>query len=401
MCILQTLTSMCKLIRSEHCREAEGRTGGCVTALETPNCPLAHKGIGRIRDHMKVTAAAWPPPVVALNSNESAFGPSPHAVEAARFAAQRLERYVENQHHILAPAIASHHGLDAERIAVGCGSDDLLVRLTRCYLEPGSELLRAANSYPKVPNYAHACNARPVAAPSSGYAAEVDSILRLVSERTRIVYIASPDNPSSALMPVSEIRRLHGELPSHVLLIVDGAYIEYTDQCQEAGLTKLVDASRNVVLTRTFSKIYGLAAARVGWLYGPGRIVRDLTRLQMKFPMAVPSLHAAIAALEDKQHTAFVRRETQRLRTLWSDRLSQLGIEVQPSQANFLLLDFRHTGREAPAVLEELQMRGIFVRQFLLPAYRTCLRLTLGRERQLERFGSALADILAKPDRNA
>ncbi|MCY4542686.1 MAG: histidinol-phosphate transaminase [Rhodobacteraceae bacterium] len=368
-----------------------------MNSIATPSFPLARSGVGRIGDHMKVTEAAWPPPLVALNSNENAFGPSPYAVEAAQSAATRLERYVENQHHILAPVIASHHGLDAERIAVGCGSDDLLVRLTRCYLEPGRELLRAANSYPKVPNYAHACDAIPVDAPSSGYAAEVDSMLRLVSKRTRIVYIASPDNPSSVLMPASEIRRLHRGLPSQVLLIVDGAYLEYTDRCQEAGLFELVAANQNVVLTRTFSKIHGLAAARVGWMYGPRRIVGDLTRLQMKFPMAVPSLHAAIAALDDKRHTAFVRSETLRLRQLWTNRLSRLGIGVQPSQSNFLLMDFRETGRDATSVLEELQGRGIYVRQFLLPALRTCLRLTLGRERQLERFGSALADILENP----
>ncbi len=359
-----------------------------------PTRPIANEGIRNIRQHMELATPGWPPATVFLNSNENAFGPSPYAVEAARAASYRLERYVENQNQWLAPTIAAHHRLDARRIAIGCGSDDVLARLARCYLGPGTELLRVANSYPKSPNYAHACNAKPVSAPSDGFRANVDSILRSVTERTRIVYLANPDNPSNTMISLSEIRRLQDGLPAHVLLILDGAYLEYTSDLNIDKLVRIVEENQNVVLTRTLSKIHGLAAARVGWMYGPCEIAMNVAKLQLTFPIAVSSIHAAMAALDDREHTRFVREETARLRSRWSMRLAQLGVVVEPGQTNFLLLDFRQFVDDSTSILRQLRARGILVRHFAGGAYSSCLRVTLGRHAEMEQFGSVLAEIL-------
>jgi histidinol-phosphate aminotransferase len=353
--------------------------------------PQAKAGIGRIRAHMaEVSGSDLPPAAIRLDSNESAFGPSPHAIAAMQAAASGVARYLEAPERLLAPAIAERHRLDPARIAVGPGSDDLLARLARAYLGPGTELVRSANGYPKVPNYAYANDAQAVSAPDTAFRPSVDALLSAITRKTRIVYLANPENPAGTWLDMAELRRLHAGLPGDVLLVIDGAYEEYVDVPGAEPTARLVEAADNVVMTRTFSKLHGLAGARVGWLYGPPDVVETVRRVGMTFPVATPSLAAAVAALEDTDHDARVVSETQRLRGWLSAGLADLGCTVTPSQGNFVLARLPDCARDAAAVSATLRRQGISVRTFASPAFAACLRITVGPEPDLHRCLDAL-----------
>lgn len=359
--------------------------------------PLAKHGIQHIKAHMIADGdPALPPVSIALNSNESAFGPSQRATDAAIAAASGLERYLEDPGKVLKPAIAERFGLDTSRIAIGHGSDDLLARIARAYLGPGTEMLRSANGYPKTPNYAHANDATPVAVPDEGFRASVDNMLAAVTERTRVVYLANPENPAGSHLGGADVRRLHAGLPDHVLLVLDCAYEDYVDAEDYEPGHRLVEDADNVVMVRTFSKIFGLAGARVGWLYGPKHVVDVVSRIALTFPLSSPSVAAAIAALQDRAHFDWIRKQNNANRTQLSAALDALGLEVYPSQTNFVLTDFRHQTISAETAAARLRSRGISVRRLALPAYRTCVRITLGTGAEVAVLEKALSEILSE-----
>jgi len=359
--------------------------------------PIAKLGIQNIKAHMIADGAPNLPPVsIALNSNESAFGPSPLALDAAKAAAAGLERYFEDPGKILIPAIADRFGLQTGRIAIGQGSDDLLARIARAYLGPGTEMLRSANGYPKTPNYAHANDAIPVAVPDTAFRASVDNLLAAVTEKTRVVYLANPENPAGSHLGGADVRRLHAGLPDHVLLVLDCAYEDYVDAEDYEPGHRLVEEAENVVMVRTFSKIFGLAGARVGWLYGPPDVVETVSKIALTFPLASPSVAAAVAALKDRAHFNWVREQNSANRTELSEALCRLGLEIYPSQTNFVLADFRGLAISAEMAAARLRCRGISVRRLAPAAYRTCIRITLGTASELAFFEKALADILSE-----
>ena len=353
--------------------------------------PAPRAGIDRIRKHMATEDPRGIPARIALDSNENAFGPSPHAVEAARAACFGISKYVEHQDRVLVPTIAERYDLDEECVAIGCGSDDLLSRLARAYLAPGSELLRSANSYLKVPNYAFANDALTVDAPDKDFVPDVDAIVNSVTERTRIVYLANPDNPSGAFIDIQEIRRLRRTLPARVLLVVDCAYAEFVSDKEYAyGMLNFAEDVENVVVTRTFSKVHGLAGARVGWVYGSAGIIDALNRIGLTFRVATPSFAASLAALEDWGHPQFVASETMRLRKRLAESLRSMGLKVYPSEANFVLAEFPDPERSAAAAAAELRSGGIAVRRFTSSAYKDCLRITIGIEPSIVAVEAAL-----------
>jgi histidinol-phosphate aminotransferase len=345
----------------------------------------AKPGIEKIRAHMiDGTGPTVPPATVLLNSNESVFGPSLLARDAAVAAVSGVERYLENPDQLLAPAIASHFGLNADRITIGFGSDDLLARLARAYLGPNTELIRSANGYLKVPNYAHANDATVVSVADDNFKPLVDDMIAALSEKTRIVYLANPENPAGTYLSGAEVRRLHTALPDHVLLVIDAAYEEYVDAPDYEPAHVLVEEAENVVMCRTFSKIFGLAGARVGWLYGPEDVVDSVRRIGVTFPVASPSAAAAIAALEDREHTKMVFDENQKWRSWLSAQLTELGLSVVPSQGNFLLVEFSDPGKSASAVDAALRQKGIAIRRFASPAYAEYIRITIGHPQELQ-----------------
>jgi len=353
------------------------------------------KGILEIRPHMlAATASDGALARVSLASNESALGPSPHALAAAHAALGAIERYPEDAAARLGEAIGGAFGLDPQRIVCGHGSDELLGRLARAYLDPGDELIHCVHGYLKFPNYAHAMGARPVAAPDVDLRASVDGILACVTPRTRMVMLANPDNPTGSYLAGADIRRLHAGLPENVLLVLDSAYAEYVAAADYELPVALIDAAHNVVMTRTFSKIFGLAGMRLGWLYGPPAVVDVMRRLSITFPVSAPAAAAGIAAVGDSAHTERVFAHNREMRRWFAQALTDIGLVVYPSQGNFVLARFDDAARPAAAACRRLEQRGIVARRFASPDYRDMVRFTLGLEPQMRAAAQALRDYL-------
>ena len=356
----------------------------------------AKPGIEKIVPHMLSDGLSiFPLETILLNSNESVLGSSPIAMAAARSAICGIERYIENPDQLLAPEIAKRFDLDPARITIGQGSDDLLARLARGYLGPGTNLVRSANGYLKVPNYAHANDADVISVPDDNFVPCVDRIIAAITDETRIVYLANPENPAGTYLSGTEVRRLHSAMPKTALLVIDAAYEEYVDAPDYEPAHKLVDNADNVVVCRTFSKIYGLAGARVGWLYGPADVVDTVRRSALTFPVASPSIAAAIAAMEDCEHTKLVFEANKSGREWLSKELSEMGLNVIPSQGNFVLIGFHDPLKTAIDVSVRLRQKGIAVRRFAAPAYKEYIRITIGRPVELRAAVNTIRDFLS------
>jgi histidinol-phosphate aminotransferase len=357
--------------------------------------PNPRAGILEIKPHMIATPLAEAAaPRINVASNESALGPSPQAIAAARASMDGIERYPEDGPARLAEAIGAAFGLDPARIVCGHGSDELLGRLARAYLGPGDELIRSARGYLKFPNYAHAMGATPVAAPDDDFRASVDGILSCVTPRTRMVMLANPDNPTGSHLGDREVRRLHAALPEDVLLVLDSAYAEYVTAADYATPSALIDEAENVVMTRTFSKIFGLAGMRLGWLYGPAGVVDVLRRVSATFPVSAPAVAAGVEALADTAHTQRVFAHNWDWVRWLTAELGQAGVFVYPSNANFVLARFDDPAKPAEAAYRYLFGRGIVTRMFNSPDYRNMLRITIGLEREMRAVMTALHDYL-------
>jgi histidinol-phosphate aminotransferase len=334
------------------------------------------------------------PSPTLLASNECALGPSPRAVEAASAAMADVHLYPERQHADLATAIATRFGLDPAHIACGNGSDELLARLARAFLRPGDELIYLARGYQKFPKYALMESARPMPVPDRDLLADVDNLLAAVTDRTRIVMLANPDNPSGRHLRGGEVRRLHAGLPDGVLLVLDSAYAEYVGAENYEPPDRLIEETANLVMTRTFSKIFGLAGARLGWLYGAPAIVDAVRRVGATYPISTASAAAGIAALSDGAHTRLVRAHNDEWRAWLTTELMDLGLHVYPSQTNFVLTRFDRPGTSAEAAYDFLAARGIVPRLFTGRNFQNHMRITIGPAQDLRRFVASLRDYL-------
>jgi len=322
-------------------------------------------------------------PLINIASNESSYGPSQRSIVVGKGALEGINRYTDSAVTQLAEALAGKYKLNARGIVCGFGSDDLLARVARSYLSPGDELIYSVNGYQKTPNYAYGNDAVPIAAADNDFTADVDSILSCVTERTRIVMLANPDNPTGTYVSRAEIRRLHAGLPANVLLVLDSAYLEYVDADDYEDPRLLVETSHNVVMTRTFSKIHGLAGVRLGWLYAPEDIATTLRAIGIMYPVSNVALACGLASLSDEQHVAFVKSENQRVKRRFTAALTEMGVFVYPSQANFVLAKFNPDGRTAESVYDYLFGKRILVRRFPAPAFSNCIRFTIGREDEM------------------
>ena len=324
------------------------------------------------------------PDGIFLASNESVYGPGKVALEAIVSSASTVERYPDDGVGRLADAIGVRFGIDPETICCGFGSDDLLARLARGYLSAGDELIHSAHGYPKIPNYAYANDALPVSAVDRDFTADVDAILQCVTERTRIVMLANPDNPAGTYLSGGEVRRLHERLSPEILLVLDSAYTEYVSASDYENPLALIKSSTNVVMTRTFSKVFGLAGLRVGWVCGPKEVIDTLKRVGITFPISAPALAACEAALEDRDHFERVVGENHRIREMFSDTLKSLGFEVIPSQTNFALVRFADAD-QAVCTHRSLEADGVYTRRFAGGEFARCIRFTLGTEEEMLR----------------
>jgi histidinol-phosphate aminotransferase len=336
--------------------------------------------------------------VIKLSSNESALGPSPRALEAYRKAAADMHRYPDGGSVALREAIGARFGLDSDRIVCGAGSDELLGLLGRAYAGPGDEVLYSEHGFLIYPIVAHSVGAMPVKAGETRLTTDVDKLLAKVTPNTRLLYIANPNNPTGSYIPAAALARLRRELPAGVLLVIDAAYAEFvTANDYEAG-TALVDASvdagDNVVMTRTFSKIFAMGGMRLGWAYCPPRVADLLNRLRMPFNVSAAAQAAGIAALEDVAFTSEARDHNERWRNWLTAELQTLGYRVHPSAANFVLVQFAGGARGAEAADKFLTARGIIARQVAKYGLPDCLRITVGLESEMRAVAAALADFM-------
>jgi histidinol-phosphate aminotransferase len=335
--------------------------------------------------------------IFKLSSNETPLGPSPRAVEAYKAVSAHLQDYPDGSATVLREAIGRAFGLDPDRIICGAGSDDLLNLLADAYLRDGDEAIHTIHGFLVYPIATLGSGAKPVAAAETRYTADVDAILGCVTTRTRIVFIANPNNPTGTYVPFDEIRRLHRALPPTVLLVLDAAYAEYVRKNDyEAGI-ELVATSENVVMCRTFSKIYGLAALRLGWMYGPAHVVDAINRIRGPFNVNSAAMAAGIAAIADTEHTQTARAHNDRWLGWLTDEVRKLGLEVTPSVANFILIHFpRAKGRTAADADAFLTARGLILRRVNAYKLPDCLRMTVGSEEANRLVVDALAEFMGK-----
>jgi len=333
--------------------------------------------------------------VIKLSSNETPLGPSPRAVEAYLAEAAHLSRYPDGSARPLREALAKRYGLDAARIVCGAGSDELLNLLAAAYLGPGDEAIYSEYGFLvyKIAILAH--GATPIVAPERDLTADVDAILARVSDATRMVFIANPNNPTGTYLSFDAVKRLHAGLPEHVILVLDAAYAEYVRANDyEAGI-ELVATTQNTVMTRTFSKIYGLAALRLGWAYCPAPIADALNRIRGPFNITGPSIAAGVAALNDKKHM----QDAVEHNTVWRGRIAEalerIGLRVTPSAANFLLVHFpRNSGKSARAADAYLHQHRIILRRVEEYGFPDALRMTVGTEDENRAVIEALSAFL-------
>ncbi len=334
--------------------------------------------------------------VAKLSANESALGPSPKAISAFKKAAKELHRYPDGGAVALREAIGRCYGLDPARIVCGAGSDDLLFLLAHGYAGPGDEVIFGEHSFNMYPIIAGSVGAEPVAVPETDLTFDVDNVLARAGAATRIVFIANPNNPTGSYISADALKRLRGGLPGHVLLVVDSAYAEFVTGNDYSPGIELVDWGDNTVMTRTFSKIYGLAALRLGWAYCPPPVADVLNRLRGPFNSNVPAQMAGIAAVEDAGYIDRARQHNEIWRPWLAQRLEAAGLHVYPSAANFLLVQFpEEEARNALAAFDFFGRRGLITREtggYGLPG---CLRITIGLENEMRAIANALDDFMA------
>jgi len=334
---------------------------------------------------------------VKLSSNENILGCSPDAKAAYEAAAARLNAYPDGRASLLREAVAKRFRLEPERLVFGCGSDEVFALINQVFLEPGDNIVEGRHAFAAYAIGARACQAEVRQAPETRYTIDVDEMLKPVDARTRIVFVANPANPTGTWISGEEVRRLHAGLPPSVVLVLDGAYAEFaTDPNYEDGIA-LAREAENVVVTRTFSKIHGLAALRVGWGYAPAHIADAIERIRPPFNVNIPAIEAAVAALADEDFQQRSRELVEQWRPWLTQQLGGVGLEVVPSGANFVLVGFPATpGKTAAEADAFLASKGLIVRVvkgYGLPDH---LRITIGLEEHNRAVAEALAEFMTR-----
>jgi len=332
-----------------------------------------------------------------LASNESALGPSPRAVAALRQFAGEMHRYPEGDSATLRTALGRVHGLDPERIVCGAGSDELIALLLRAYATgPDAEVLYSRHGFLMYAIGSLAVGAKPIAVPERNLTFDVDATLAHVNERTRLVFIANPNNPTGTYLPEREVARLAAGLPPHVVLVIDAAYAEFVNRNDYEPGVSLVDKHPNVVMLRTFSKIYAMAALRLGWGYFPPAIADVMNRVRGPFNVSAAAQVAGLAALED----ADALRRAQAHNNEWlpwlSGRLAGLGLEPTASVGNFVLPCFPADGKhDADSAFDFLLSRHIIARKMGGYGLPDRIRITIGTAEENHKVAATLAEFMA------
>ena len=330
-----------------------------------------------------------------LSSNENPLGPSPAAKEAVRAVADRMEFYPDGAATRLREAIGEAHGLNPANIVCSNGSDEIIGLLAMTYLSPGDEAIFTEHGFLVYKIYIQAASAVPVSVKETALTADVDAILAAVTEKTRIVFLANPNNPTGTYIPFDEVRRLHAGLPKNVLLVLDAAYAEFVRRNDYESGIELVSASENVVMTRTFSKVHGLGGLRLGWTYCPAHIADALNRTRGPFNVNAAAIEAGVAAMRDRAHVERSVAHNDRWLPWVTDELTALGLKVTPSVGNFILIHFPEGEEHSAARADDyLTARGYVLRRVGAYGFPNALRMTIGDEEANRGVVAALAEFL-------
>lgn len=325
--------------------------------------------------------------VVKLSSNENPLGPSPAAREAFREQADFMAVYPNSDHSGLRKAIATIHDLDAQKIVIGNGSDEIITFLCQAYAGQGDEVLFTEHGFSMYRICALAAGATPVEVAEKDRVTDVDALIEGCTENTKIVFVANPNNPTATFVSVKELARLADGIPETAVLVLDGAYAEFVDGYD--GGAALVEERHNVVMTRTFSKVYGLGGLRVGWAYAPQTVIDVLNRLRGPFNVNRAALAAAEAAVKDRGYLDYCLAENAKWGEFLVSELRGIGIACDDSAANFVLARFESEA-EADAANEALAQNGLIVRQVKGYKLPDCLRITIGQGGDCARVISVL-----------
>ncbi len=360
--------------------------------------PVPKPGIMDIHAYVggkaKVEGIAHP---VKLSSNENVLGSSDKAKQAYRDAVDRMHIYPDGKAGILRAAVAERFKLEPERLTFGDGSDEIFALLCQVYLEPGDNIVQGEHGFAAYAIGARACQGEVRMAKEINHRIDIDEVVKCVDDRTRLVFIANPANPTGTWLSGEEIRQLHAALPPSVILVLDGAYAEFcNDPGFEDGLA-LARTAENVIVTRTFSKLHGLAALRVGWGYAPDHIIAPIERIRPPFNTSIPGQEAAVAALFDDDFQARSLALVEQWRPWLAQQLGGLGLEVTPSAANFVLATFPTTpGKTALEAEAFLASKGYLVRAVANYGLPNGIRITIGLEEQNRTVIELLAQFLGR-----
>ncbi|MEN3931633.1 histidinol-phosphate transaminase [Microvirga sp. W0021] len=334
--------------------------------------------------------------VFKLSSNETPLGPSHAAIEAAQKALRGLEFYPDGSSTKLRQSIAAKFGLDPERIICSNGSDELLTLLAHTYLEKGDEAIITEHGFLVYKIAVLSAGGTPVTVPEKDCRVDIDAILAKVNSKTKLIYIANPANPTGTYLPFDEVKRLQAALPPTTILVLDAAYAEYVRNNDYSAGLELVATSENVVMTRTFSKIYGLANLRLGWMVGPASIIDALNRARGPFNVNGVAMAAGIASIKDEEHVAKTSEHNNKWLLWLTEELTKLGLQVTPSVTNFVLIHFPETpGKGAAEADTFLSSRGLILRRVTGYGFPNALRLTIGTEEANLLVIAALKEFLA------
>jgi histidinol-phosphate aminotransferase len=365
--------------------------------MTVPDRPQPNPGVMTIEAYVpgKAAAHAGVAKVHKLSANENPLGASPKAIEAMREAAASIERYPDGRSSKLRETIAQTHGLNVANIMAFNGSDEALALLARIYLAPGDEAIMSRHGFVQYINYIEMTGSTVVFAPERDERTDVDALLAAVTPKTKAIFLANPNNPTGTYLPFDEVRRLQAGLPKHVLLVLDAAYAEFVRRNDYEAGVELVAASENVVMTRTFSKVYGLGGARIGWCYAPAHIIDAMERVRDPFNVSAMSIEAGVAAMKDRDHVArSVAHNTKWLAWL-TEEFTRLGLRVTPSVGNFLLMHFPDDDRHSAARADEfLLARGFILRRVTAYGLPGALRMSVGTEEANRGVVAALAEFL-------
>ena len=340
--------------------------------------------------------------IIKLSSNEGPFGPSPLASKAHEAEATGLYRYPDGGAKKLRTAIGERYALDPDRIVCGAGSDELISLLCKAYAGPGDEVLYAEHGFLMYPISARTAGATPVTAAEVDKTASVDNLLAAVTDRTRILFLANPNNPTGTYLPADEVKRLRNGLRDDILLVIDAAYAEYVTVEDYTPGIELVNAGDNTVMTRTFSKIHGLGGVRLGWCYAPANVVDVLNRIRGPFNVGAAAMAAGIAAIGDTDFEDMSRDHNTEWREWTASEFRKLGLDVTPSIGNFLLVCFgADKDRGAEQADAFLKSKGIVVRRMGGYGFPNCLRITIGLEDEMRAVVDALSQFIGKNEPGA